>query len=63
MAPRAGPDAGHVSQDGQVHQILLVVVAVLGIAAAQVIGPRIRVAPPLLLVVVGVVVGVMPFVP
>ncbi|NDZ97161.1 sodium:proton antiporter [Streptomyces sp. SID6673] len=45
------------------HQILLVVVAVLGIAAAQVIGPRIRVAPPLLLVVVGVVVGVMPFVP
>ncbi|MGC5255141.1 cation:proton antiporter [Gordonia sp. DT218] len=44
-------------------QILLVVIAVLGIAAAQVIGPRIRVAPPLLLVVVGVVVGVMPFVP
>lgn len=43
--------------------ILLVLVAVLGIAAAQVIGPRLHVAPPLLLVVAGAVIGVMPFVP
>ncbi|MFW0786883.1 sodium:proton antiporter [Gordonia sp. CPCC 206044] len=44
-------------------KILIVVIAVLGIAAAQVIGPRVRVAPPLILVVVGAVIGVMPFVP
>ena len=44
-------------------KILLVVLAVLGVAAANVIGPRIRVAPPLILVVVGAVIGIMPFVP
>ncbi|MGV9710779.1 cation:proton antiporter [Gordonia sp. NPDC003424] len=43
--------------------ILLAIIAVLGIAAASVIGPRIRVAPPLLLVIVGAVVGVLPMVP
>ncbi|WP_124707942.1 cation:proton antiporter [Gordonia insulae] len=44
-------------------KILLVIVAVLGIAAAHVLGPRIRIAPPLLLVVVGALVGILPFVP
>ncbi|GAC68664.1 cation:proton antiporter [Gordonia soli] len=44
-------------------EILLVVVAVLGIAAAHVLGRKIRVAAPLILVVAGVIVGVMPFVP
>lgn len=44
-------------------KILLVIVAVLGIAAAQVIGPRIRVAPPLLLVIGGALVGILPMVP
>ncbi|MDY6810353.1 MAG: sodium:proton antiporter [Actinomycetota bacterium] len=44
-------------------KILFAIIAVLGIAAAHVIGPRIRVAAPLLLVVAGAVVGVLPFVP
>ncbi|MEE4024313.1 sodium:proton antiporter [Gordonia sp. PKS22-38] len=44
-------------------KVLLAIIAVLGIAAAQVLGPRLRVAPPLLLIVVGAVVGVLPFVP
>ncbi len=44
-------------------QILIVVIAILGIAAAHVVGPRIHVAPPLILVVVGAAIGMMPFVP
>ncbi|MCF3940548.1 MULTISPECIES: cation:proton antiporter [Gordonia] len=44
-------------------KILFVILAVLGIAAAHVIGPRIRVAAPLLLVVAGAIIGVLPFVP
>ena len=48
---------------GSMEKILLVVLAVLGVAAANVIGPRIKVAPPLILVVVGAVIGIMPFVP
>lgn len=43
-------------------KILLVILAVLGIAAAHVLGPRIRIAPPLLLVVVGALIGILPFV-
>ncbi|MFW0795626.1 cation:proton antiporter [Gordonia sp. CPCC 205515] len=44
-------------------ELLMVILAVLGIAAANVIGPRIRVAPPLLLVIAGVLIGVLPIVP
>ncbi len=44
-------------------KILLVILAVLGVAAAHVLGPRIRIAPPLLLVVAGALIGILPFVP
>lgn len=44
-------------------ELLLVVLAVLGIAAASVIGPRIHVATPLVLVIAGVAIGALPFVP
>ncbi|MDR5700034.1 cation:proton antiporter [Agromyces aerolatus] len=45
-------------------ELLIVgVLGLLGIAAATAIGPRLRVAAPLLLVVVGVLVSFLPFVP
>lgn len=43
--------------------ILPIVLAVLAIALATVLGPRLRIAGPLLLVMVGVAVSFMPFVP
>ncbi|MDO8189556.1 cation:proton antiporter, partial [Conexibacter sp. CPCC 205706] len=43
--------------------LTVVVAGLLTIAAAAVLGPRLRVAPPLLLVVAGIVVSVLPFTP
>lgn len=40
-----------------------VILGVLAIAAAQDLAPRVRISPPLVLVVLGVLVGVLPFVP
>ena len=39
------------------------VLGLLGIAAATALGPRVRVSPPLLLVIVGILVSFLPFVP
>lgn len=39
------------------------VLGLLGIAAATALGPRIRISPPLLLVIVGILVSFLPFVP
>ena len=45
-------------------EILVVgVLGLLGIAAATALGPRIRISPPLLLVIVGILVSFLPFVP
>lgn len=44
-------------------KILVVVVGVLAVALAQEIGPRIRISPPLILVVTGAIVGILPFIP
>ena len=43
--------------------LVVVVLGLLGIAAATAIGPRLGVASPLLLVVVGIIVSFLPFVP
>lgn len=43
--------------------LILVVAGLLTIAAATTLGPRVRIAPPLLLVVVGIGVSLLPFVP
>ncbi len=44
-------------------KILVVVVGILVVALAQEIGPRIRISPPLILVVTGAIVGILPMVP
>lgn len=43
--------------------LIVVVLGLLGIAAATAIGPRLGVAAPLLLVIVGIIVSFLPFVP
>ncbi|MGW4930300.1 cation:proton antiporter [Agromyces sp. NPDC004153] len=43
--------------------LVVVVLGLLGIAAATALGPRVRVSPPLLLVIVGILVSFLPFVP
>ena len=44
-------------------KILVVVIGVLVVALAQEIGPRIRISPPLILVVTGAIIGILPMVP
>ncbi len=44
-------------------KILVVVIGVLVVALAQAIGPRIRISPPLILVVTGAIIGILPMVP
>ncbi|UOE44839.1 cation:proton antiporter [Agromyces larvae] len=43
--------------------LVVIVLGLLGIAAAATIGPRLRVASPLLLVLLGIVVSFLPFIP
>jgi len=46
-----------------VELLVVGVLGLLGIAAATALGPRVRVSPPLLLVIVGILVSFLPFVP